>query len=426
MTFTALLSALLLGATIMTNPSLPDPAEPGREDPIFMAAEGITAAADSVVSQWHEQQALTAYEDFFKAFIDLDSTVTFASDIPDSVYAARLKMIVSPISMPYNDVIKRYLIAYTTTKKSLLCNILGRSQYYFPMIEQELDRMGLPLELRMLPVIESALLPTARSHAGATGLWQFMYSTGKVYGMEITSFIDQRCDPRKATVAACRFLKDLYNMYGDWTLAIAAYNCGPGNVNKAIHRAGGEAKNFWDIYPYLPRETRGYLPSFIAATYAYTFHQQHNIVPAEAPLPLAVDTLHIDRLLHLEQIASTIGTPMQTLRQLNPQYKLDIIPAVGKTYTLTLPQCDVSKYIDNQQQILSKDTIYLAQYLKATNNPKDPKQFNITSEFYRVKSGDTLGAIARKYRVTVNQLMKWNNIKSPNNLRIGQRIEIFR
>ena len=182
----------------------------------------------------------------------------------------------------------------------------------------------------MLPVVESALSPTAISRAGATGLWQFMYTTGKVYGLEVNSFIDQRRDPVLSTKAACRYLKDLYGIYEDWTLALAAYNCGPGNVNKAIKRAGDQAEDFWDIYPYLPAETRGYVPSFIAATYAYTFSYQHDIAPAPTAMPLATDTVMISRPMHFDQITSTIDLPKEVLRSLNPQYKMDIIPAVGK------------------------------------------------------------------------------------------------
>ena len=212
---------------------------------------------DSLVSTWYSRNIVSSFDTFFNEFIDLsDDSTAVVSDVPDSVYSTRLKMLLSPIQLPYNQIIKRYLVVYTTTRKSTMERILGLSQYYFPMIEEELCRAGLPLELRMLPVIESALCPTAVSRAGATGLWQFMYGTGKTYGLEITSFVDQRRDPVVATQAACRYLKDLYDLYNDWTLAIAAYNCGPGNINKALKRAGGVAKSYWDIYPYLPRETR--------------------------------------------------------------------------------------------------------------------------------------------------------------------------
>ncbi len=278
----------------------------------------------------------------------------------------------------------------------------------------------------MLPVVESALLPSVVSHAGATGLWQFMYGTGRYYGLEVTSFVDQRRDPIAATKAACIYLKDLYNMFGDWTLAIAAYNCGPGNVTKAIKRAGGNTKNFWEIYPYLPRETRGYIPSFIAATYAYTFHRQHDIEPEMPALPLATDTVMVNRLMHFKQITSTIDTPVEVIRKLNPQYKADIIPALGKSYSLTLPVSDVSRFLENEQQIMAKDTTYLAEYLKPSNIDKTKKEFSINSFTYKVKSGDTLSGIASKNGVSVAQIKKWNNIKNADKLRIGQKLEIYR
>lgn len=380
---------------------------------------------DSLVAQWYAQNTINSHEEFFKLFVDIDSTATIPNDTPDSVYIARLKMIVSPIQLPYNDIIKRYIVAYTGRNKDVISRVLGRSQVYFPMIEQELDKNDMPIELRMLPVIESALNPNAVSRAGATGLWQFMYTTGKHYGLEVTSFIDQRRDPVLATRAAIRFMKDLYNIYGDWTLVLAAYNCGPGNVNKAIKRAGGEVKTFWDIYPYLPQETRGYIPSFIAATYAYTFHQLHGIEPVEAPVSISTDTVCINRLMHFEQVSSTLEMPIETIRELNPQYKMDIIPAQDRVCFLRLPQNDITKYIENEDVILSKDTLFLAQYLQ-----KDPvtlkKEFTVTSTTYKVKKGDTLGAIAKKHGTTVSQIMKWNNLKSANTLRIGQSLQIYR
>lgn len=386
----------------------------------------FTQPYDSMVVALQEQKSRIAFDDFFNEFIDIETISCETGQLPDSVYEARLKKILSPVHMPYNEVVKRYIVTYTTRRKTTMENILGRSQYYFPMIEEELDRAGLPLELRMLPVIESALSPTAISRAGATGLWQFMYNTGKTYGLEINSFIDQRRDPILSTKAACGYLKDLYGIYDDWTLALAAYNCGPGNVNKAIRRAGGEAKSFWDIYPYLPSETRGYVPSFIAATYAYSFHFQHDITPAEPLLPLATDTVMIKRPMHFDQISSTINIPTEVLRSLNPQYKIDIIPATGKSYALKLPLAEVTKYIENEVRINAKDTVYMAQYLKPSRTNPAQKVFALDSFSYRVRSGDTLSGIAKKHNVSVTQLMKWNNIRNAHKLRVGQRLEIYR
>lgn len=381
---------------------------------------------DSLLSFWYEQNLFASHENFFREFIDIDSVSTLESSVPDSVYSSRMKAILSPVSLGYNEIIKRYLIVYTQKRKDLMGRIMGLSQVYFPMIEEELMKEGLPIELRILPVIESALNPAAVSHMGATGLWQFMYATGKSYGLEITSFIDQRRDPIASTKAGVRYLKDLYSIYGDWTLAIAAYNCGPGNVNKALARAGEGARTFWDVYPYLPRETRGYVPSFIAATYAYTYHKQHGIEPVAPAVPLSTDTVRIDRLMHFDQIASTIDIPKELLRALNPQYKQDIVPAVDKkSYALTLPMSEITRYLQSEQAIQAKDTLYLAQYLQ--QSPKtNTKVFNITTTTYRVKSGDTLGSIAKKHGVTVKQIMSWNRLKNANVLRPGQVLEIHK
>ena len=380
---------------------------------------------DSLLISWYEQNMFSSYEKFYRDFIDIDSTASLVSSIPDSVYSMRMKAILSPISMGYNETIKQYLILYTQKRKDMMGRMIGLSQVYFPLFEEELAREGLPLELRILPIVESALNPVAISRAGATGLWQFMYATGKAYGLEITSFVDQRRDPVASTKAAVKYLKDLYLMYGDWTLALAAYNCGPGNVQKALNRAGENAHTFWDVYPFLPRETRGYVPSFIAATYAFTYYKQHGIEPVAPELPVLTDTIMVNHLMHFDQITSTMDVSKETLRALNPQYKLDIIPALDKTYPLMLPLSDISTYLQNEDSILAKDTVYLAQYLQQSPTTNQ-KVFNITSTTYKVKSGDTLGAIAVRYGVTVKQLMSWNHIKNANTLRIGQTLEIYR
>lgn len=382
---------------------------------------------DSLLTAWHELNSVRAFENYFHDFIDIEEDIVSPGELPDSVYEARLKMILSPVPLPYNHIVKRYIISYTTRNKIVMSRILGRSQYYFPIIEQELDRAGLPLELRMLPAIESALTPAARSHMNAVGLWQFMLPTGKRYGLEITSFIDQRCDPMASTKAGVAFLKDLYDIYGDWLLAMAAYNCGPGNVSKALKKAGADAKSFWDIYPYLPKETRGYVPSFIAATYTYYYHRQHGLVPDDSPLPLAVDSIKVDRVMHFEQISSTIGTPVEMIRSLNPQYTRDIVPAVGdKSYKLILPLSDMARFVECEDEIMSKDVVYLSEYLKPSNIDPNKKEFSLNSFTYKVKSGDTLSSIAKRNGVTTAQIIKWNNLKNPDKLRIGQSLEIYR
>ena len=398
-----------------TEPTAPAPAPLPDNDMTL----GLTAAqADSLVAVWRERQCCDSFREFFDNYILVDSTQTGA--VPDSVYTRRLRDLASPIQLPYNSIVRGYINRYTDSRYGTISRILGMSQYYFPLIEDELLKEGLPIELRALPIIESALSVTAVSPMGAVGLWQFMPSTGKSYGLEVNSLVDERRDPVRATQAACRYLKDLYAIYNDWTLAIAAYNCGPGNVNKAMARSGG--KTFWEIYDYLPRETRGYVPAFIGATYAYAYHRQHDIEPQPAPIPLSVDTIRIDRLLHLQQIASTIDLPLETLRLLNPQYKLDIVPATTKSYTLVLPQRSVSQYIAHEKEIMAKDSMYLKEYINPANIEKKRQQRSGT--VYVVKSGDTLGAIARRYRVTVSQLMRWNRLKSAHKLRIGQRLRI--
>ncbi len=406
-------------------------AEPVEAAPLFSAWEECEweyspETLDSLLTCLHCYNTVTAFEEFFNDFIQLDTTEVLKSDIPDSVYQARLKAILSPIGLPWNDVVKQFVISYTSNRKTTMGHVLSRSQYYFPIIEEELMKAGMPLELRMLPVVESALSPSARSRAGATGLWQFMYGTGKVYGLEITTFVDMRCDPVASTRAACRYLADLYKMYGDWTLALAAYNCGPGNVNKAFKRAGDKAKNYWDIYPYLPTETRNYVPSFIAATYAYNYHKQHDIAIRECNLPLAVDTVTVRRLVHLDQVATTLDIPIETLRMLNPQYIKDIVPALDKAYPLMLPQNEMTRFIACEDEIYGKEQQYLAEYLNPANIDATRAALvaAATVTTHKVKSGETLGHIAGKYGVSVKQIMNWNGLRNANTLKIGQRLEI--
>ena len=398
----------------------PEPEPEPEPEPVVndLTLELTAEQVDSLVAVWRERQRHDAYTEFFEHYILADTTIVDTT--PDSLYQQRLRDLASPIQLPYNSIVKGYINRYTDPRYGTISRILGMSKYYFPLIEDELLKENLPVELRALPIIESALSTTAVSRAGAVGLWQFMPSTGKSYGLEVNSLVDERRDPVRATQAACRYLKDLYGIYNDWTLAIAAYNCGPGNVNKAIARSGG--KTFWEIYDYLPRETRGYVPAFIGATYAYTYHRQHGLELTESPIPLSVDTVRINRLLHFGQIASTIDLDVETLRMLNPQYKLDIVPATTKTYTLVLPQRHIAQYIAHEQEIYAKDSAYLKEYINPAN--RDKKRAERSGTTYRVKKGDTLGAIARRYHVTTAQLMRWNGIRNPKALRIGQTLRI--
>ena len=404
----------------------PNQALPDSTLEAMMLYEGFSNNLDSLLNLWYIQQALDTNN--FVDGVDYDS-VGIHSNIPDSVYINRLAQINSIIDLPFNSIVRSYINVYTQKKRDRVEVMLGLTDYYFPIFEEILDLYQLPTELRMLPVIESALNPRAVSRVGATGLWQFMYGTGRMYKLTINSYVDERRDPIASSHAAARFLKDLYSIYKDWTLVIAAYNCGPGNVNKAIRRSGGK-RNYWDIYYYLPRETRGYVPAFIAATYALTYHKEHNLNPIAMNLPLVSDTIMVNDMLHLNQVAEVLNMPISTLRDLNPQYKMDIIPAKGKSYVLRIPMESVGQYIDNEQKIFAyKDSVYFN-----PNNRIDPAKFKSSYQYdvpsgskklvYRVKEGDVLGTIARRHGVSVSQLRSWNNIRG-NIIRVGQKLTIY-
>ncbi len=350
------------------------------------------------------------------------------SPIPDSIYIQRLSNIVSPIPFVYNEKVKSYIELYTQRRRDQVENMLGMSDYYFPIFEAALDANDMPLELRFLPIIESALNTKARSRAGAMGLWQFMYYTGKQYGLEINSYVDQRLDPVAASAAAVHFLKDLYAIYGDWPLAIAAYNCGPGNVNKAIRRSGGK-RDFWQIFYNLPKETRGYVPAFIAAGYTFNYYKDHNILPKPTILPPATDTILVSKMLNFKQIASVLNISVESLRELNPQYRRDVIPGGKTSYQLRLP-------VDIAISFASlEDSIYNYEYDKyfssknlvvnPTHDTYDPViPANRTKVHYTVKSGDAIGLIADWFDVNVSDLRYWNNINL-NMIRAGQQLVVY-
>ena len=381
---------------------------------------------DSVLAMWRATTTVEYYEKYFNEFLYACQNIDAmeAQDNMDSVYVERLNALMSPIPLQYNRDVRTAIKRYTTHD---FATIMGYAYYYFPMFEEELILAGMPVELRALAIVESGLNPLATSRVGAKGLWQFMPSTGKEYGLEINSLVDERCNPRLATRAACRYLKNMYDMYGDWTLAIASYNCGPGNVNKAIVRAGGNPKrytgSFWDVYEGLPRETRSYVPLFMGATYAFAYHKAHGIEFPTPPLPLAVDTVMITRPLHLEQVSSTIDISLELLQMLNPEYRLSIIPATTKAYPLTLPTERITDFVINQDSIFAKDSIYLGEYVVHANLEKKRNEAP-PATYHVVKKGDTLGGIAKKYGRTVKQLMTWNGLKNANSLRIGQKIRV--
>ncbi len=377
------------------------------------------AEIDSLVEAWVILHQAQSEKHFFDTYTGDEESV--ASLPIDTLYKQRLLDMVSPMHLPYNYIVRNFINQYLNGRWSSLPRVVGLSRYYFPIIEEELLAAGLPLELRYLPIIESNLSIRATSRMGAVGLWQFMPATGKNLGLEINSLVDERCDVLKSTRAACKFLAYLYKVYGDWTLAIAAYNCGPGNVNRALARAGESCKTYWDIYDFLPRETRGYVPKFIAAAYAYTYHEAHNITPTAIPDCVATDTVMIDRVMHLGQVASTLNIPIETLRDLNPQYKIDIIPATKRSYSLRLPTRYTSEFLLNEEEIYSKDSLYLKEYLNPANLEK--KRAEGVGYTYTVRSGDNLGLIAKRNRCTVKELMKWNRLKSTV-IRPGQKLRI--
>ncbi len=347
---------------------------------------------------------------------------------PDSVYQQRLRELPFIMEMAYNRTVRGFIERYVVHGRAQTANLLALSEYYFPIFEEYLSKYNLPLELKYLPIIESGLKTTIKSHAGAGGLWQFMVATGRMYGLEINSLVDERSDPIKATDAACRFLRDLYDIYGDWNLVIAAYNCGPGNVNKAIRRAGGK-RDYWDIYSYIPRETRGYVPVFIGATYAMIYHEEHNICPRKLDLPHLTDTVMTSQRMHFKQIAAVLDMTLEEVRMLNPQYRQDVVPGVTKEYALCLPLDKATEFIDREQEIVAYDTDKLLTSQFARINAAQANRTDLWGTgdvmYHKVKSGDTLGHIARKYHVYVSQLKRWNNI-SGTTIRIGQRIKIYK
>lgn len=383
--------------------------------------ERIERDLDSLVNNWYVKLAL-------KDFSEIMESDTSVVECSDTIYAQRLSRINSIIKLPYNSIIRNHIHVYTVKQREKFSAVLGLMDYYFPIFEDIFDSYGLPAELKYMAIIESALNPNAVSRVGATGIWQFMYSTGRLYGLTINSVVDERRDPIKSTHAAARFIKDLYNIYNDWTLVIAAYNCGPGNVNKAIRRSDNR-KDYWEIYYRLPRETRGYIPQYVAAAYAANYYAEHNIKSLPVNIPVSTDTIMVTRDIHLNQIAEVMGIPIGELRALNPQYRTGLIPGSTKPFSLTLPVTHLGDFIDLHDTIRNyKQEIYLARSSRiddpsrSTYRPPDVK--GKTRLVYTVKDGDNLGYIAEWYRVPLSDLRYWNNIYR-NTIRIGQKIIIY-
>jgi membrane-bound lytic murein transglycosylase D len=384
---------------------------------------------DSLLHLYYVHNSPIITEDFLNDSMSNDANIVY---IPDSVYISRLSRIPTVVRLTYNQIVRKYIEMYTQRKRDRVQVMLGMAEYYFPIFDDILDYHEIPNEIKCMTIVESALNPRARSRTRAIGLWQFMYGTGKRYGLTINSFVDERCDPIKATHAAARYVKDLYDIYQDWQLVVAAYNCGPGNVNKAIRRAGGK-RDFWAIYRFLPRETRGYVPAFIAAVYTMNYYKEHNLIPASISVPLHTDSIMIKHQLHFQQVADILKIPVEQLRDLNPQYIRNIIPARdGLTYSLVLPLTLTSKFIDlqdsiyaykdsvffNPKELLKSPDFYTRYYTKYVPSGKYGKIV------YTVEEGDNLGFIAQHFNVNINDIREWNDLNG-NLIRAGQKLVIY-
>jgi membrane-bound lytic murein transglycosylase D len=384
------------------------------------SVEKISRDLDSLTNSWYARLALK------KTPFQGDS---IGRILPDSVYEKRIAKINSIVKLDFNGVIRNHIHVYTLQKRQKFSVVLGLMDYYFPIIEDIFDSYGLPTELKYMAVIESALNPNAVSRAGATGLWQFMFSTGKLYGLTINSIVDERRDPVKATHAAARYLKDLYGIFNDWGLVIAAYNCGPGNVNKAIRRSGNK-KDYWEIFYRLPRETRGYLPMYVAAAYSATYFPEENIKPFPMSIPVATDTIMVHKDIHLSQISEVMNIPLGELKALNPQYRTGLVPGSSKPQSLTLPIAHMGDFIDMNDSIRNyKSDTYLSKSTRILDPTRTAATFTPTIAgkikiSYTVKSGDNLGFISEWYRVSLSELRYWNNIYR-NTIKVGQKLAIY-
>lgn len=412
----------------------------GRDEVIELP-EGMTASCDSLLNEWMPKKYL--HPD--TTCVDPNVNPTFEPE----VYQERLRRLPVVMDMPYNSVVQKFIDQYSGRLRRSVSYMLGAGNFYVPIFEEALDYYGLPLELKYLPVIESAFEPKARSHAGAVGLWQFMISTAKRYDLQINSLIDERQDPYKATWAAARYLRDLYKIYGDWSLVIAAYNCGPANVNKAMHRAGG-ARDYWVIYPYLPRETRGYVPAFIAANYMMNYYCEHNICPMKTKYPITTDTIQVTRDLHMKQIADLCNIEIEAIRALNPQYRTDIIPGNVGPMTVCLPTETLNTLIDlkdsvynyRADELLKRRSTVAVPEVSETRSVATPRRNsrysnssnrrNTRSKSRRnkgrgktatIRQGDTLSEIARRHGTTVKKLRQLNGIKG-NLINVGKKIRV--
>ncbi len=397
--------------------------QPVDLEAIDLKDDPYVAQLDSLLkfTFFNDPQGLTATEEFLPEIsTDAPSVVP---EFNDSIYKIRLAELDgrTPFNLDYNNYVKRYIDVYSKKRREQVGRMMGLSNYYFPMFEEALDRHGLPLELKYLAIVESALNPLARSRVGATGLWQFMYSTGRLQGLSVSSYVDERSDPLKSTEAACLYLKKLYSIFGDWNLALAAYNSGPGNVNKAIRRSGGK-RNYWEIRPYLPRETAGYVPAFIAVNYIMNYAEEHLLYPQEIQLSyFQTDTVWVKERISFEQISKLIDISEEELRFLNPAYRHKIVPKRSeKPYTLVLPSEKVGAFINNEDSIYTLATKDFEQ-----KKQSQPAYVEMDERIkHTVQRGEVLGLIAERYGVSVSSIRRWNGMRS-NTIRVGQRLTIY-
>ncbi|MBR5781217.1 MAG: LysM peptidoglycan-binding domain-containing protein [Bacteroidales bacterium] len=414
----------------MLDPIMADSLEMALQERIDSenSGEAIVQESDIMMGMIDDLQDIKYFEDnrlesSSKSENIYNYPAAFVPSFPDSVYAERIARLRSQTTMElvYNKHVKSFIDVYAVQKRDHTCRILGLADIYFPLFEETLDKYDMPLEIKYLAVVESALNPRAGSHAGAKGLWQFMYGTGKVYKLNVTSLVDDRFDPIKATEAACQHLQDLYETFGDWFLALAAYNSGAGNVNKAIRRAGG-LKNYWAVWPFLPKETRGYVPAFIAVNYVMNYSQEHNLYPTDPGIMAnGVDSVTVHQPLHFDQLHEMLNIPMEDIKFFNPQYKASIIPASAKTpMSLRLPEQYINSFIDNEKEL------YAFKTKKGIDREKLEEEMKKVSDrsVHIVKSGESLGSIAKKYRISVNQLKTWNNLKSTT-IYPGQKLIVY-
>jgi len=389
----------------------------GDMDTIVSVPSDFDNALDLMTNSWIIQRAQK-------------SNCQSSDDVPvsDSISKMRLSKMPCLMEMPYNSTVQSYIELYTVRKRHQVEFMLGMSEYYFPLFDQVLGANNLPLELKYLSIIESALNTTIVSRMGAAGLWQLMIGTGRMYGLEINSLVDERLSPVKATNAAALFLKDLYSIYGDWHLVIAAYNCGPGNVNKAIRRAGGK-RDYWAIYANLPRETRGYVPIFIAANYTMNYAPEHKLCAAIVNMPAITDTVVVHKRIHLEQVATILNLPIEEVRLLNAQYKKDIVPGDIKPYSLCLPLNYINTFVTRFDDIVSykADSLVNTRRAEITIPQVAPPSLGGSDKviYYKVKRGQTLSDVADKYGVSVKKLKAWNHLRR-NSIKIGQHLKIIK